>query len=88
MCNECGNCAVFCPYDGRPYKDKFTLFGSAEDMADSENEGFLPLADGNVKIRYDGQEFECDPAKGDDKLPADVNAIICAVLKDHAYLIG
>ena len=26
MCNECGNCAVFCPYASAPYKDKFTLF--------------------------------------------------------------
>ncbi|MBQ1527290.1 MAG: putative selenate reductase subunit YgfK, partial [Lachnospiraceae bacterium] len=24
MCNECGNCAVFCPYEGAPYRDKFT----------------------------------------------------------------
>ena len=23
MCNECGNCAVFCPYDSAPYKEKF-----------------------------------------------------------------
>ncbi|MBQ9273130.1 MAG: putative selenate reductase subunit YgfK, partial [Mogibacterium sp.] len=34
MCNECGNCAIFCPYSGRPYKDKFTLFWSEEDFAD------------------------------------------------------
>ena len=34
MCNECGNCAVFCPYASAPYKDKFTLFASEEDMAD------------------------------------------------------
>ena len=32
MCNECGNCAIFCPYDSRPYKDKFTLFWSREDF--------------------------------------------------------
>ena len=87
MCNECGNCAVFCPYDGRPYKDKLTLFGSAEDMKDSENEGFLPLAGGRVCVRYDAQEFEMDPAKGDSRLPEDVRAIICAVIKDHAYMI-
>ncbi|MDK2808933.1 MAG: putative selenate reductase, partial [Clostridiales bacterium] len=24
MCNECGNCKSFCPYDSAPYKDKFT----------------------------------------------------------------
>ena len=33
MCNECGNCEVFCPYKGgRPYKDKFTLYWSEEDF--------------------------------------------------------
>lgn len=44
MCNECGNCEVFCPYKGgRPYKDKFTLYWTEEDFLDSTNEGFLPL---------------------------------------------
>ena len=43
MCNECGNCAVFCPYDSKPYRDKLTLFVSEEDFADSENQGFLLL---------------------------------------------
>ncbi|MFN2312239.1 MAG: hypothetical protein ABR590_09320, partial [Spirochaetia bacterium] len=27
-CNDCGNCAVFCPYDGKPYQEKFTLFAN------------------------------------------------------------
>jgi putative selenate reductase len=22
MCNECGNCATFCPHQGKPYRDK------------------------------------------------------------------
>ena len=47
MCNECGNCAVFCPYDGRPYKDKFTLFWSEEDFENSENQGFMLLDNGD-----------------------------------------
>ena len=47
MCNECGNCAVFCPYsEGRPYRDKLTLFWSKEDFDDSQNEGFLPVEGG------------------------------------------
>jgi putative selenate reductase len=28
FCNECGNCASFCPWQGRPYKDKVTIFSS------------------------------------------------------------
>lgn len=43
MCNECGNCTTFCPYDSSPYKDKFTLFSRAKDMEDSTNNGFAPL---------------------------------------------
>jgi len=46
FCNECGNCARFCPYDeGRPYKDKFTVFSLKEDFENSTNPGFL--LDGN-----------------------------------------
>lgn len=41
MCNECGNCGVFCPHEGNPYKDKFTVFWSVEDFNDSTNKGFM-----------------------------------------------
>ncbi len=40
-CNECGNCATFCPYAGKPYKDKLTLFSSDEDFNNSTNSGFI-----------------------------------------------
>lgn len=40
MCNECGNCGIFCPHDGNPYKDKVTIFWSEEDFEDSTNIGF------------------------------------------------
>jgi len=41
LCNECGNCATFCPYDGKPYKDKLTLFTIMEDFKNSTNNGFM-----------------------------------------------
>ena len=86
MCNECGNCAVFCPYSGRPYKDKFTLFWSEEDFANSENEGFLPLADGRVKIRLDG--VVCiSTADGLEQISRDAAAVIRTVLQEYSYLI-
>ena len=59
MCNECGNCAVFCPYESRPYKDKFTLFRSKEDFDNSENDGFLPLEDDTITLRLNGNVREC-----------------------------
>ena len=41
MCNECGNCTAFCPYDSSPYKEKFTLFSNEADFSNSENQGFV-----------------------------------------------
>ncbi|MCK4308408.1 MAG: putative selenate reductase subunit YgfK, partial [Candidatus Atribacteria bacterium] len=41
LCNECGNCGTFCPYDGLPYKDKLTLFTIMEDFKNSTNNGFI-----------------------------------------------
>jgi putative selenate reductase len=43
LCNECGNCATFCPYDGKPYKDKLILFTTKEDFKNSTNNGFMVI---------------------------------------------
>lgn len=40
LCNECGNCASFCPYNAAPYLDKLTWFSNLEDMSASKNAGF------------------------------------------------
>ena len=57
LCNECGNCATFCPWDGRPYRDKLTVFDSEEDFRGSENPGFF-LRGGKAVARIRGQERE------------------------------
>ena len=86
MCNECGNCAVFCPYTGRPYRVKFTLFWTEEDFADSSNEGFLMVGEDSVKIRLDGQE---QTVKIDelDKVSAEAAVVIRTVIQEYDYLI-
>ena len=86
MCNECGNCLVFCPYDSRPYKDKFTVFLNEEEFADSTNQGFLNLGDHVVKIRLNGEVKEVD-LKADTDLPKDVELLILTILKDYSYLL-
>lgn len=40
LCNECGNCGFFCPWNGEPYRGKPTLFDSREELAASQNAGF------------------------------------------------
>lgn len=80
MCNECGNCEVFCPYSGAPYKDKFTLFCCDEDFKDSENEGFLPLDDGMIRVRMNGKTGEY---RDGSQLPAGIWDLIQAALKQE-----
>ena len=88
MCNECGNCAVFCPYDSAPYRDKFTLFKTREGFDESTaNQGFLPLGPGRVLVRLDGKVFEADLNAAND-LPADIEVFILTVLNKYAYLLG
>ncbi len=41
LCNECGNCQTFCPYNDAPYKTKMTIFWSEKDFRDSTNSGFF-----------------------------------------------
>ena len=89
MCNECGNCAVFCPYDSRPFKDKFTLFWSREDFDHSENEGWLPQGGGSgvCLVRLDGQVGEYDVTDPKCGLPEDLRALILAVRENYGYLV-
>jgi len=88
MCNECGNCAVFCPYDSAPYRDKFTLFYDRAGFdASPKNQGFLPLGHHRVLVRLNGQTFEADLNAAND-LPADIEVFILTVLSKYRYLLG
>ena len=87
MCNECGNCAIFCPYDSAPYRDKFTLFKTREGFDESvNNQGFLPLGGRKVLVRLDGKVFGADLDSAND-LPADIEIFILTVLTKYTYLL-
>ena len=87
MCNECGNCGTFCPYDGLPYKDKFTLFWSEEDFSDSTNAGWLPKENGLCLVRLGGtvQEYNVDDASCG--LYEELRQLILAVHSSYSYLV-
>ena len=87
MCNECGNCAVFCPYtEGRPYKDKLTVFWSQEDFDNSTNAGFLPVEGGMlVRLGETSKVYDVDDAACG--LPEDVRKTIVAVRDNYSYLL-
>lgn len=92
MCNECGNCETFCPYDGAPYKDKFTLYRNQDDFEDSRNAGFVPVdkASGKFKVRLEGKitDISFDQSgkyKGD--IPVDIADLIWSIYKNYRYMI-
>ena len=87
MCNECGNCQAFCPYDSAPYRDKFTLFHDRAGFDGSgKNPGFLPLDGSRVLVRLDGKTAEIDLDETND-LPAEIEILIYTVLTRYRYLI-
>ena len=85
MCNECGNCTQFCPYASEPCHDKFTLFQTAEDMADSHNAGVLFLGGDKVRVRTFGEPKDYD-LSGKNELPAELETLIVTLRDKYGYL--
>ncbi|MDR2433902.1 MAG: putative selenate reductase subunit YgfK [Treponema sp.] len=87
ICNECGNCATFCPHAGKPYRDKFTVFSGEEDFADSENAGFLKTGADTYKLRLEDKSvLSC--RRGEKSIPKAWAAMIETIEKDYGYLLG
>ena len=91
MCNECGNCATFCPRDGAPYRDKLTLYWRQEDFENSGNNGFILLdkAANSFRVRLGDRIVEAAFDKtgicsGD--IPAEVAEVIWVTYRDYRYL--
>lgn len=86
MCNECGNCGVFCPHAGNPYKDKFTLFWTEEDFTDSTNTGFLKLGANSYKVRLEnGKILETNDIEKD--LPENIVKLIKAIEANYQHYL-
>ena len=88
-CNECGNCATFCPHDGGPYLKKFTLFSRKDDFENSTNSGFWIFAE-KIVARVDGKIIEGKVF--DDHAEIDLDekllAIIDKVITRYPYLLN
>jgi putative selenate reductase len=87
MCNECGNCTVFCPYDSAPSRDKFTLFHTAEDMDDSRNAGVLFLDHETVRVRTFGPPKEYNISVRNNGLPTALDTLILQIRDRYGYLL-
>jgi putative selenate reductase len=90
MCNECGNCATFCPYEGAPYRDKLTVYWSQCDFEDGENPGLVvtDASAGKAKLRFGGAV--CEISLKEDAypgIPADVARLIRSIYENYSYLL-
>ena len=86
MCNECGNCEVFCPYDSKPYKDKFTLFFDEKAMNDSTNDGFYYKDDKTAVVSIQNSKSEYKLNTKDEKLDK-LAEVIDTIKEKHNYMV-
>lgn len=95
LCNECGNCDTFCPYEGAPYKEKFTLYDTLEDFRKGKNEGLVFTHDGSAfTIRVAGKggglrEFSVSRIEAAEfnGINTDLCNLIATIYQDYRYLI-
>lgn len=87
LCNECGNCGIFCPHQGNPYQDKLTVFWSEADFEDSKNRGFLRLENGQYKLRLEDGEI-ITASLSDAKVPPQWASLINTVVTQYPYYLG
>lgn len=91
MCNECGNCRTFCPYDSAPYKDKFTLYWNRQDFEESKNAGFY-LADRKsagflVRLNDEVTNISFDLyGKCSGNIPKEIADLIWTVYREYSYI--
>jgi len=88
-CNECGNCATFCPWNGKPYKNKVTIFNSKEEMIDSTNPGFY-LTGEMLSIRMENEVEDYPVLNGiiGGEIDENLAELIQLIIDDYPYLLG
>ena len=55
FCNECGNCATFCPTAGAPYRDKPRLYLDRADFEAQHDNAFMILGATAIETRAAGE---------------------------------
>ena len=61
FCNECGNCAIFCPTAGKPYSDKVRLYNDTKELDEQSDNAFM-VSNNNgymsIKAKFDNDLYE------------------------------
>ncbi|HYF82129.1 MAG TPA: putative selenate reductase subunit YgfK [Clostridia bacterium] len=89
MCNECGNCGIFCPHEGNPYKDKVTVFWNEADFKDSTNKGFLvtDMSKGICMVRTEEGETVNYTVGQENVVSKEMAGIIENCINKYSYML-
>lgn len=85
MCNECGNCHMFCPKGGLPYIKKTTIYKDVEEYNNSNNTGLLRVGEDKFLLREDKNEYIYEINSKEDKSKLEIT--VETILKDYPYYI-
>ncbi|WP_291648541.1 hypothetical protein [Clostridium sp.] len=85
MCNECGNCHMFCPKGGFPYLKKPTIYKNLEEYNNSKNTGLLRIGEDKFLLREEGKEYIYVVNSKEEKSKLEITAE--TILKDYSYYI-
>lgn len=85
MCNECGNCHMFCPKGGFPFLKKTTIYHDLEEYQNSKNTGLLRVGEDKFLLREDGKEYIYVVNSKDNK--SKLENTVETILKDYPYYI-
>lgn len=85
MCNECGNCHMFCPKGGFPYLKKVTIYKNLEEFNNSKNTGLLRIEEDKFLLREEGKEYIYVVNSKEEKSKLEITAE--TILKDYSYYI-
>ncbi len=95
LCNECGNCETFCPYQSAPYKNKLTLFHNENDFESSANDGFFiqgEIQKQTALIRINSIvssiTLDAQPNVDKDLELSKISLLIEILRKDYNYLLA
>ncbi len=85
MCNECGNCHMFCPKGGYPYLKKTTIYENSQEYKASSNTGILRLDNDKFLLREEDKEYVYEVNSKENKSKLEITAETIA--KDYPYYI-
>ncbi|MFG6373548.1 MAG: NAD(P)-binding protein [Oscillospiraceae bacterium] len=88
-CHACGLCASCCPYEGAPWRDKFTLFETTEAFTRSANDGFVVLdfLSRKVRLRLNGKVRDASLRAVDLSIPGEIQELMETIFTDYPYLL-